>query len=130
MCVYKNIYGEMYVDMYTYLCNCILTKKNNIFTFINIQKRIQQIYIIGCYYNSGIGATIMNKTKAFQNTNSKTENEVAITHETLSKKTTFILQQGLWRHLHSVNGRKLAPGRPACLCSEIQFPRANITTSR
>lgn len=61
----------MYVDMYTYLCNCILTKKNNIFTFINIQKPIQQIYIISCYYNSGIGATVMNKTKAFQNTNSK-----------------------------------------------------------
>lgn len=92
MCVYISIYGEIYVDMYTYLCNCILTKKNNIFTFINIQKLIQQIYMLSCHWNSGIGATIMvmNKTKVFQ------KNEVAVRHETLSKKTTFIFQQGMW----------------------------------
>lgn len=72
----------------------------------------------------------MNKTKAFQNTNSKTENEVAIIHETLSEKTTFIFQQRMWRYSHPVNGRKLAPGRPACLCSDIQIPSANIASSR
>lgn len=133
MCVYKYIYGEMYVDMYTYLHNCILTWDNNIFTFGSIQKLtqlMQQIYVINYYWNSGTGATVMNKTKAFQNTNSKTENEVAITHETLSEKTTFIFQQGMWRDSHPINGRKLAPGRPACLCSEIQIPSANIVSPR
>lgn len=74
---------------------------------------MQQIYVVSYYWNSGTGATVMNKTKAFQNTNSKTENEVAITHETLSEKTTFIFQQGMWRDSHPINGRKLAPGRPS-----------------
>lgn len=96
MCVYKYIYGEMYVDMHTYLRNCMLTWDNNIFTFGSIQKLMQQIYVISYYCNSGPEATVMNKTKAFLNTNSETENEVAITHETLSKKTTFIFQQGMW----------------------------------
>lgn len=99
MCVCKYIYGEMYVDMYTYLRNCMLTWDNNIFTFGSIQKLMQlmqQIYVISYYWTSGTGATVMNKTKAFLNTNSKTENEVAITHETLSKKMTFIFQQGMW----------------------------------
>lgn len=130
MCVYKYIYGEMYVDMYTYLRNCILTWDNNIFTFGSIQKLMQQIYVVSYYWNSGTWVTVMNKTKAFQNTNSKTENEVAITHETLSVKTTFIFQQGMWRDSHPINGRKLAPGRPACLCSEIQIPSANIVSPR
>lgn len=66
MCVYISIYGEMYVAMHTYLCNCILTKKNNIFTFISIQKLIQQIYIKSCYWNSGIGATVMKKPRPFK----------------------------------------------------------------
>lgn len=46
MCVYKYIYGEMYVDMHTYLRNCMLTWDNNIFTFGSIQKLMQQIYVI------------------------------------------------------------------------------------